>query len=285
MIEMKLPAPLRLLRLHNSLLAGVAVIVGGIIVVGGVPGWKLLPAFFAAVFICSGGNAVNDYFDREIDAVNRPTRPIPSGAINPKTAVYISGGLFVAGIGASLFLHPWCIVLAVLNSVMLVVYSAKLKNLGLPGNLTIGYLVGSTFLFGALAMENFSSGQFFSACVMAIMAAFSSVGRELVKGIEDLQGDKSLGIRTFPIVHGVRLAVALAGVFTISAIVLSPLPYICWGFKWPYLLLVVLSSLVFCLGLSVIFTSQSRASASRTSLLYKIAMGIGLLAFLIGAIY
>lgn len=277
---MRLPATLELARPLNCLFAGVAVLIGAVVTISSldISGLVLLLlAFGAAALVAAGGNAINDYFDREIDKINRPNRPVPSGRITPSGALALALVIFALGISFSVFLNPYCLLLAGLNSLILVVYAARLKRVGLPGNLAIGYLVGSTFLFGGLA----AAGALIplELLVLVLMAALSTVGRELIKAIEDMRGDKKLGFKTFPLRHGTGKAAVLAIGFIGAAIVLSPLPYM---LGWGYLAFVSLSIVVFIAAAAIIARSRRPEAARRASLACKIGMGLGLLAFLAG---
>jgi geranylgeranylglycerol-phosphate geranylgeranyltransferase len=281
---MKLPALIDLVRLHNCVLAGIAVLVGMIVAVASkdIVLHQAAFAFVVAVLICGGGNATNDYYDREIDKINRPERPIPSGKLKARDALLIGGGLFILGVLLSILLNVPCVILAVMNSIVLAFYAAHLKRLGLVGNLIIGYLVGSTFLFGGLAAKNAPKLQ--ALGVLSAMAAVSTVGRELIKDIEDMKGDSKIGLKTFPLSHGPRLAAALAIVFIVAAIVLSPVPYLLDLFGKFYLTLVMISVLIFIGAAVIVARDQSPEVAGRASLACKVGMGIGLIAFLAGAI-
>lgn len=142
---------LQIIRPVNALVAGIAVLLG-VLVAGAevTPGMSLL---VLSVFCITGaGNAVNDYYDRDIDAINRPDRPIPSGAVSMRggAAVY-SAVLFLTGIACAALIHPACFGIACINSVLLVAYAARLKGVPLAGNLVVSYLAGSIFLFGGAA--------------------------------------------------------------------------------------------------------------------------------------
>jgi len=278
---MKLPASLELVRPHNCVLAGVAVLVGMIVAVASrdIPRPQALFAFAVAVLICGGGNAINDYCDRKIDAINRPGRPIPSGRLKASHALVIGRSLFMMGVLLAIPLGAPCITLAILNSMILAFYAAELKRLGLVGNLTVGYLVGSTFLFGGLAVKKLQA-----VSILAAMAALSTVGRELIKDIEDMKGDRKIGLKTFPLSHGTRATAALAIIFIAAAIALSPLPYLLGLFGGVYLALVAVSVLIFIGAAAIVAGSQGPKTAGRASLACKVGMGIGLIAFLVGAI-
>jgi len=278
---MRLPASLELVRTHNCVLAGLAVLVGMIVAVASrdIPRPQAVFAFAVAVLICGGGNAINDYCDRKIDAINRPERPIPSGRLKASHALVIGRSLFMMGVLLAIPLGAPCVTLAILNSMVLAFYAAELKRLGLVGNLTVGYLVGSTFLFGGLAVKKLQA-----VSILAAMAALSTVGRELIKDIEDMRGDRRIGLKTFPLSHGTRATAALAIVFIAAAIALSPLPYLLKLFGEIYLALVMISALIFIWAATIVAGSQKPKVAGRASLACKVGMGIGLIAFLVGAI-
>ena len=281
---MRLPASIDLIRLHNCMLAGIAVLVGMIVAVASrnIILYQAAFAFAVAVLVCAGGNATNDYYDREIDRINRPERPIPSGRLKARDALLIGGVLFTIGILLSILLGVPCIILAVVNSVVLAFYAAHLKRLGIVGNLIVGYLVGSTFLFGGLAATNARELQ--ALGVLSAMAAVSTVGRELIKDIEDMKGDSKIGLKTFPLSYGPRAAAALAIVFIAAAIVLSPVPYLLDLFGGLYLTLVMISVIIFIGAAIIMARDQKPQVAGRASFACKVGMGIGLIAFLVGAI-
>lgn len=254
--------------------------IGALISTQGIPSERIVFAFLAAAFISGGGNAVNDYADRELDAVNNPERPIPSGKMSPESALISGQILFILGvISAALTGKVSCFLLAVFNSGLLAYYATSLKRRGLIGNLSISYLVGSTLLFGGLAV-----GGFKTIGILAAMAGFSTAGRELIKDIEDMRGDRTSGLTSFPLKHGRKKAAILAIFFTILAIAFTPIPFWVGIFGRLYLLIVIISIIIFAIGIIAIGKGQSRDEASRASLLYKIAMGVGLIAFLVGAL-
>jgi geranylgeranylglycerol-phosphate geranylgeranyltransferase len=277
---MRAPAVFELIRPHNCLFAGIAVLIGAIIAAEGIFPEKTLFAFLAAAFVSGAGYAVNDYSDRKIDRVNRPWRPIPSDRLGASDALVIAGGLFVVGISLAALVNLPCFLLAGFNSFVLVLYAFVMKRRGLVGNLAISYLVGSSFLFGGLAV-----GELQAVGILAAMAGVSTMGRELVKDIEDISGDRKLGVGTFPIRHGRRATAALAIVFTLAAIALSPAPYLLGIFDWTYLGAVVVSIAVFLVGVVTIARKRTRRAAGRASFTFRLAMGFGLLAFLVGALF
>lgn len=255
--------------------------IGSIVSIGGVPTVEVAFAFLAAALISGAGNAVNDYADRELDATNSPERPIPSGRISPSRALLVGKVLFVAGVlSAALTMRISCVALAVVNSVLLAYYASSLKRMGLLGNLSIGYLVGSTFFFGGLAV-----GGFETVALLAVMAGLSTAGRELIKDIEDVEGDRESGSESFPISFGEKKASYLAAAFTGAAIAITPFPYLLGLFGNFYLPPLTVSVVAFLAGIAVILRGPGKESAAKSSLLYKVGMTMGLVAFLSGALF
>ena len=163
---------------------------------------------FLVVFLVSGaGNAINDYFDIRIDSINRPERPIPSGRVKLKEALYFSYLLFVLGTLLAFSINVVCGIIALFNSILLIFYAKTLKGTPLLGNLSIGYLTGSTFLFGASV---FGFGGLKALFVLFLLAALAITAREIVKDIEDMEGDRTEGADTLPLRIGAKKASYLA---------------------------------------------------------------------------
>ena len=192
-------------------------------------------AAVAATWLAVGaGNAINDYFDREIDAVNRPDRPIPRGAVTPRGALVFSGALFAIAVVLVLALPPLAIAIALVNLVALVAYTEVFKGTPGLGNAIVAYLVGSTFLFGGAAVEAIEP-----TLVLFLLAALSTLSREIIKDVEDLPGDREAGLNTLPIAVGRKRALWLAAAMLVVAVLASPLPFLEGIFGAPYLALVL----------------------------------------------
>jgi len=225
---------LELTRPVNAVAAGVLTATGSF--VAGVGGQypAVGAATAATVLAVAAGNAINDYFDREIDAINQPDRAIPRGAVSPRGALVFSVVLFVAAVALAVTLPLAAVAIAGINLVALLAYTEVFKGLPGFGNAVVAYLGGSTFLFGAAAVGRLEAG-----IVLAFLAAASTFTREVIKDVEDIVGDREEGLRTLPIVVGERPAlwvgVAVLGV----AILASPLPYLLGTFDIAYLALVV----------------------------------------------
>lgn len=227
-----------LARPINSIVAGVLTFIGAFVVVG-LPTANQVPAVGAAsgatILATGAGMAINDYFDRDIDAINAPDRPIPRGAVAPREALAASIVLFGGSMALALTLPILGIAIAVVNLLALVSYTVVFKGRPGAGNVLVGYLGGSTFLFGAAAVGGLS----ITAIVLFLLAAVSTVTREIIKDVEDIEGDREEGLRTLPIVIGERRSLIIAGALLFAAVIASPLPWWLGTFGPVYLGLVV----------------------------------------------
>jgi geranylgeranylglycerol-phosphate geranylgeranyltransferase len=261
---------LEIMRPGNCMMAGIAALIGLMVADSGpLPATAAL--VFIAVFAVTGaGNAVNDYFDREIDAVNRPGRPIPSKRISPERAFAWSILLFLLGSGVALLINAFAFAIAVANSILLYLYARNLKVTPFFGNLAVGYLTGSTFLFGGAA-----GGDVGITLFLFLLATLATLAREVEKDIEDVPGDRASGARTLPIVIGERRASHLAASFVLIAILLSYLAPL----GRAYLAAVTVADLLFLAALASIL----RGEAPRAQKMLKAGMAAALAAFMVAA--
>ncbi len=224
-----------LARPGNAVAAGVLTFTGAFVAGGALaaPG-AVTAAVLATVLATAAGNAINDYFDRDIDRINRPERPIPRGAVSPRGTKIYAGVLFVGAVGAALLLPPLAIAIAVINLIALLLYTELFKGTPGVGNVVVAYLTGSTFLFGGAAVE-----QPLGAVVLFVLAALATLTREIVKDVEDIAGDREEGLRTLPIVIGSSRALTVGVAVLLVAVLASVVPLLDGTFGVAYLLLVL----------------------------------------------
>jgi geranylgeranylglycerol-phosphate geranylgeranyltransferase len=262
-----------LARAVNAFVAGLLTFVGAFVAGGAIA--HPIPAGAAVVatwLATAAGNAINDYFDRDIDRINAPDRPIPRGAVSPRAALGYSVVLFGGAVVAALLLPPLAIAIAAINLAALVAYTKVFKGLPGAGNAVVAYLGGSTFLFGAAAVGAVRAG-----AVLFVLAALSTFSREVIKDVEDVAGDRAEGLRTLPIVVGERRALHAAAVVLVVAVAASPLPY-AWGlFGLPYLLVVVPADLVMLVAGALAYRDPTAGQRW-----LKYGMFLAALAFVVG---
>ena len=222
---MKLSGFFSITRPLNSVISGLAAVLGYLVATGTVTVSSLL-LIPVVVFITAAGNVINDYFDAEIDGINRPDRPIPSGAVRKGAARSFAITLFLAGILVALFTGPLCLAIAVFNSLLLALYAARLKSMPVVGNIAVSYLSASIFLFGGAFA---GAGGLIANLPLASIAFFATLSRELLKDAEDVEGDAAGGARTFPMQAGIAATARLAFGCVLLAAAASLLPVFLWG--------------------------------------------------------
>lgn len=273
MVDERFRGLLELTRPSNAIAAGVLTFVGAFVAGGLSAALAIGTAVGATILATAAGNTMNDYFDRDIDLINQPGRPIPRGAVTPREALVFSLLLFAGAVLLALTLPLLAIAIAVVNLVALVAYTEFFKGLPGVGNAVVGYLGGSTFLFGAAAVSHITE----AVVVLFALAALSTVAREIVKDVEDITGDRREGLNTLPIAIGENSALRFAVALLVIALLASPLPYLLGTFGWPYLVVVVLADLVMAYAATEGFTDPT---ASQEHLSYAMFIAGG--AFVVG---
>jgi geranylgeranylglycerol-phosphate geranylgeranyltransferase len=265
----------QLFRLGNCIMGVVGLILGALIATGPalLDSWQMLIVGSAVVFaFVAGGNSLNDYFDREVDKVAHPERPIPSGRMRSGTALRISISAFVISILLSIFLNSVSMLIVVSAVLVMLLYETNTKKAGLTGNLSIAWLTGALFLLGGAVV-----GHIDQVVIIAAMAFLATLGREIVKDIQDMMGD--FDRLTLPKRIGKRKAGAIGSVAFLSAVVLSPIPYLAGFLGWPYLAVVFIADAIFIYSAIVHFRSPKQGQYWA-----KIGMLVALIAFLVGGI-
>ncbi len=154
-----------------------------------------LLAFFSMAFIASAGFAINDYFDRESDAVIKPKRPIPSGALSYKQAIAVSGVLFALGLVLSSFINWLSFAIIAIDSLLLLVYSYLVKRKsGFAANLLMGVLTGTAFIYGQATV----TGTVDLVSLSLYPIAFGTIGGNVLRDIFSVEGDAKVGYPTLP---------------------------------------------------------------------------------------
>jgi len=292
----KLKAIWELMRLEHGLMLFIAVLIGSVIAqkmlyTGFPPVDKLILTFLTVLFLEASTFALNDYYDLEIDKKNkRLDRPLVRGDIAPKTALYLFFVLFPLGILSSFFVNFTCFIIALVTAVFAILYDVKMKKIKLLGNFYIAYAMAIPFIFGGAAVLEKNTLTFFAippvVFIIALIAFFAGVGREIMKDVMDFEGDRKRGVKSFPSYVGIRASNVLSAIFYIIAIALSFIPFFMesYGFYYRnmYYLSIVLvtDTMLLSTSLQLIFKKQVDMKFYRMFTL--VAIFVGLLAFLIG---
>jgi geranylgeranylglycerol-phosphate geranylgeranyltransferase len=278
---MRLAGFITITRPINSFVAGLAAIVAYLIDTGTVIPESLL-LFFIVALITAAGNVINDFFDAEIDAINRPDRPIPSGEVSRGAARGFAITLFLAGILVSFFTNSLCIIIAIFNTLLLVAYASKLKRTPFIGNIVVAYLSASIFLFGG-ALNGLDG--LVRIIPIAAITFFAMLSRELLKDAEDIEGDRAGGADTVPIRIGIKKTTEFALITTVFAVAASFIPYFWWG-VW-YLGGIITVDIIIILAALRGLNCETPAcvKASMASSLLKAGMFASLVVFTLSAVF
>ena len=240
--------------------------------------------FFSMACITSAGFAVNDYFDKESDAVIKPKRPIPSGALSLKQVVAISTMLFALGLILALFINWLSFVILAVDSLLLLVYSWLVKRKsGFAANVLVGILTGTAFLYGEATISIPPSLSLVSISLYPI--AFGTIGGNILRDILSLEGDSKVGYPTLPQKIGNPQSAKVAAVFFVACGLLAPLPFIIGEFTVYYLpLIVVWSALLIYSSVRLVTSASTVANVRKYERLITMSMILLPLALILEAL-
>jgi geranylgeranylglycerol-phosphate geranylgeranyltransferase len=234
--------------------------------------------------ITSAGFAINDYFDRESDAVIKPKRPIPSGALSLKQVITISAVLFSVGLVMAAYINWLSFAIIAVDSVLLLIYSILVKRKsGFVANVLIGILTGTAFLFGEATISVPPTISLISLSLYPI--AFGTIGGNILRDVLSLEGDQKVSYPTLPQKIGITGSAKAAAVFFTLTGVLAPLPIFIGNFGIYYLPFILLWSvlLVYC-SIRLVTASSTIANIRKYERLVTMSMILLPLALIIQAI-
>jgi geranylgeranylglycerol-phosphate geranylgeranyltransferase len=288
---------LSLFRVGNSVTGIFGVFLGSILASRGLPSgeYAVITFFhsFSVMLFMFSWNAINDYLDIEIDRINRPNRPLPSGAIastSAKRGIQITALLSLSSLMAAGYVSfigemgvkNWIpsLIIWILALFLLFNYesgsrfSYGMKDKGLPGNIAISISVGLVIILGAASVSKPFDDR---AWIVFLIGFLYNLSREIVKDIEDMDGDR--GRDTFAMSAGVDRARSVAAVLLVLALVamLSPfLPFFHIFTDWHVIF--VIPSVVSLMMVKPRLFSEEDHHAQK---LIKSSMQLCLLAFLV----
>ncbi|HFQ92984.1 MAG TPA: hypothetical protein ENK32_03165 [Anaerolineae bacterium] len=221
-------------RPTTSLAGALAVLMGGY--VAGTGAWlNVILAVIATFLASAAANAWNDYLDIEIDRINQPKRPLPSGKISPRAALIFSFSLTGLALLIAAFISWPAFLVALVTAVALYVYSWKLKSTVLMGNATIATVSAVSAIFGGVAAGNVRPSLW-----LALIIFVTIMGREVLKTLADYEGDLRGQCRTVATVWGLRRARIIFYILGALTLIMMMLPTILRIYKPIYGVIVIL---------------------------------------------
>jgi geranylgeranylglycerol-phosphate geranylgeranyltransferase len=282
---------LRLMRPVNCLMMGFAVIVGAVISKQSFEDIlfsNLVYGFITGFTLAAASMVINDFCDKDIDTINEPSRPIPSGLIKPEEALVFASVLTAIGFVAAFLTNTanalvtsLCFMTAIISWMVSVAYATVGKRTGLRGNFLVSACVATPFIYGNIAVNNRIE---LNVLIFVSMAFLSNTGREITKGIVDVRGDKTRSIQTLAVRYGKKTAASAATLFYLSAVLLSPLPWFLNRVSIWFLPLVAITDFGLVASSVSLLRNYSRENARKVKRMVLLWFTTGLLAFILGII-
>lgn len=205
---MGLDAYIRIIRPTPSILVALIAYIGQIIALKNIPEPLTTIKIITTSFLLTASSFIlNDYIDYQIDQINTPNRPIPSGMITRHTALKYGLLTGISGITSTILLTRYAGTIAITMYVLSLIYTIKAKNYGFIGNIIVALNIASGFLFGALSVKTS-----LDPIIIAISSIcfFYVLGGELVQSIADAEGDRFRKVKSIPIIATPRTAAIIA---------------------------------------------------------------------------
>ena len=288
---MKFKDSIEILRPINGLMGGLTVIIGILNTKIGLP---LLTLIFNIIFgvltyffISGSSMVINDYYDVEIDKINRPERPIPRGSISLKQAKILWIVTLLIGIILSI-IHSLLFEIGFLVPIIVVFmgfigwfYAAWGKKSGFIGNIIVGISFSIGLIYGAV-LNN--SGIPLYIYYFFLTSFFLLISREVIKGCEDVEGDKKEGVKTLAIRIGIKKSTTISMIFAVVAVVFYILPYFTVINQLLFLISMIFGLAVVLFAIILMLKSNLvNKDFKKVSLFLKIGAFLGLITFLLAS--
>lgn len=231
----------------------------------------------AAALTAAAGNIINDIYDVESDKISHPDRVLVLGDLTKNEAWYEYLFFNFSSLLIAAYLSIILLIIIIITIGLLFIYSSRLERLPLIGNFVIALITASAFIYGGIAVDNVQA-----AVIPAIFAFLINLIREIVKDIQDIEGDSKLNFKTFPIRFGINISKQLILSITIILILFTIYPFITNYYKIEYFILVmIIVNPILIYSLKLLY-DKSDKSISTVSRLLKFDMIMGLLAIYLG---
>ena len=272
-------AYLEILRPANSIMVGFAVIVG-ILIAQPFLSFDyavLFSGFLTGFLISSFAMVINDYYDAEVDRLNQPSRPIPSNRVTVRGVKILSILLLASGLLSSFSLGFVTLFIAIFFAVISWLYSYRVKKFGMFGNALVASSLAIPYIYGASAiLFPWDPLVWF----LAVTSFLAGMGREIVKTISDVEGDRLRDIRSVALSSGLKKAALFGAMFFLGAIIISLIPIFLRLVSLPYFILIPIPWVIFLYSSYSIIRTPSPEGAIRIKKFALVGMLFGLIAYL-----
>ncbi|MGV8905751.1 MAG: UbiA family prenyltransferase [Acetobacterium sp.] len=274
---------IQLIRPELPFAAGVCVIIGEIIAFGGFSSFQnLLLGFMWGFFLSSPAMIINDYFDIEVDKVNSPNRPLPSGLIQPAAAIALAVMTTLIGMSVSAFIGMTTILLYIIFWLVGFLYNWKLKEMGLLGNLLVSSSVAITFILGGIVVGEPGNK---TVWILSLMVFLFDLGEEIAADAMDIEGDKKRDIKSIAILIGKKNALRISAALFALMIMVSLLPVL-WNLLGTiyFIIISITDILIFFFVIKLLKSRTIEDGRSNIRAMYLCGL-LGMLAIIIGNIF
>lgn len=238
----------------------------------------IMLAGLSGAITSAAGNIINDIFDIEIDKINRPERVLASGTLKKTEANFLYVILNFMAIAITFFINIQSSIIVILSVILIFFYSYYFKKIPLLGNFIVALMTALAFLFGGVAVGNLNS-----AVIPGIFAFLINFIREIIKDIEDLEGDIKNKIYSFPARYGINPALRITFILTIILFLFTFIPFVFKIYRIEYFIIVMLTvNTGLFLFLIKMKGEITKIKISKQSFLLKVYMIFGLLAIYFG---
>jgi geranylgeranylglycerol-phosphate geranylgeranyltransferase len=220
-IKERLFAHLETWRPYTIVWCGLVSLSGACLAYGGVPSLHIfILTFFIPLIGWIASLYASDYLDRDLDAISKPHRPIPSGRISPKESL-ITGIIFaLSGLLLSFFLTIYNVLLAILVAILVLSYTRIFKSKGILGNINRGFITIAAYFFGIFSVTPSLLDIPIYLYLLAIVFLLHDTNSNMIGAIRDVEGDKKGGYETFPVKHGIKKSLILSFGLTVCWFIL-----------------------------------------------------------------
>jgi geranylgeranylglycerol-phosphate geranylgeranyltransferase len=269
----------KLIRPLNCLITFFTIIVSGLICASANHiSFKLFLAGLVGFIITAAGNSLNDIIDVDIDRINRPQRPLPSAKVKIKQAWMLYVFLVTASMVLSFFVDYFAFLIVLSSSALLILYSVSIKRVPVFGNIVVSFLTSYSFIFGGMVVGNVND-----ALIPSVFAFLITLIREVIKDMEDIEGDKIARVKTFPIKFGNKASKYFVLSVSLALFLFTFIPFLFHIYEIEFFLIVmiIVNPILFYI-IKSLFEDSSKTNLGRLSTLLKVNMVVGLIAIYAG---
>ena len=276
-ILQKTKAMIQLVRPELPAAAGICVVVGQVIALRGLPTFSAaVMGFLLGLFLSSSAMVFNDYFDLEVDRINAPYRPLPSGLLSQFEVIAFGAITAVIALAIALVIHPLVFGLSLVTWILGFLYNWKLKAAGLWGNLIVSTSVAMTFILGGISVGQAANPMLW---IFGLIGFFFDLAEEIAGDAMDMEGDAKRASRSLAIIHGKRTALRISSLLFSVVIVLTIVPILCGETGAGYWIpIAVMDGLIIFFTVKLVKSQTSHEGRSWMRRLYLSAT-LGLIAF------